>query len=53
MLNLNFQRGILYQIDKCLLQISRVFLRSQPTPAPPRRGSQESGVRMNSLNTSF
>ncbi|NES91604.1 MULTISPECIES: hypothetical protein [Okeania] len=26
--------GVLDQIDKCLLQIARVFLRSQPTPRP-------------------
>ncbi|NEN91319.1 MAG: hypothetical protein F6K48_21370 [Okeania sp. SIO3H1] len=35
--------AVLYQIDKCLLQISRVFLRSQPTPSPSQEG--KSGVR--------
>ncbi|NEN93647.1 MAG: hypothetical protein F6K48_34160, partial [Okeania sp. SIO3H1] len=33
----------LYQIDKYLLQIARVFLRSQPTPSPSQEG--KSGVR--------
>ncbi|WP_287521383.1 hypothetical protein [Okeania sp. SIO2C2] len=31
---------IVYQFDKYLLQIARIFLRSQPTPAPPRRGTR-------------
>ncbi|NET25894.1 hypothetical protein [Okeania sp. SIO1I7] len=46
---------MLYQFYECLLQIVRLFLRSQPTPRPSPsqptpnpsqegRGSQESGV---------
>ncbi|NEN88404.1 MAG: hypothetical protein F6K48_05500 [Okeania sp. SIO3H1] len=36
---------MLYQFYECLLQIVRLFLRSQPTPRPSPSQEGESGVR--------
>ncbi|WP_287287971.1 hypothetical protein [Okeania sp. SIO2B9] len=42
---------ILYQFDKYLLQIGRLFIRSQPTPNPSWEGKL--GVRINGFDIIF